>query len=204
MIIQPDEETSGGVGRVRIFDYLPLQAKNLGTIINPHQSYIHLYCFSKVGGLAHFCGIFRNSIRSISRPCSSSPPPPPRPHFQFCIWIFHNETGLSQTFSLWSLKKTRRRALRGMWMGVGGEGIMKIETKHARRSHAAPLDCSADVTWLHARTQIKAYQNITPRFALWMRESMHDTLYERNCTFGKKMKDEGKLWHKQNVFFFAQ
>lgn len=74
MIIQPDEETSEGLRRVRIFDYLPLQAKNLGTIINPHKSYIHLYCFSKVGGLAHFCGVFRNSIPSISRSCSPTPP----------------------------------------------------------------------------------------------------------------------------------
>lgn len=38
--------------------------------------------------------------------------------------------------------------------------------------------------------KIKAYQNITLIFALCMREIVYDTLFDVNCTFGRrKMKD---------------
>lgn len=46
--------------------------------------------------------------------------------------------------------------------------------------------------------KIKAYQNITPIFALCMREIVYDTLFDINCTFGRReMKDAGrKLWSR--------
>lgn len=79
-----------------------------------------------------------------------------------------------------------------------------------RNNHKTPLPNSTLTAPLmlhdcaYAR-KIKAYQNITLIFALCMREIAYDTLFDINCTFGRrKMKDSrAKLCNERNVFVFA-
>lgn len=82
---------------------------------------------------------------------------------------------------------------------------MKIETNYTPPPVSPPLTAPLMLRDCAHACKIKAYQNITLIFALCMREIVYDTLFDINCTFGKrKMKDvKAKLCNERNVFVFA-
>lgn len=78
-------------------------------------------------------------------------------------------------------------------MVVVGGGIMKIETTMSATPSSPPPTAPLMLHDCAYTRKIKAYQNITPIFALCMREIVYDMLFDINCTFGRReMKDAGR------------